>query len=87
MSEWWYCGNCKTVCQTSQVKKVWLPVAFNPNDKEEYWLCPRCGYDYLEEAEECKICGDIFPKDKMIDGVCDNCIDEMIAKCKQQRSN
>jgi predicted RNA-binding Zn-ribbon protein involved in translation (DUF1610 family) len=87
MSDWWICDICKSEVRSDEVKKVWLSLTDDPRDKVEYWLCPYCGEEYLEEADECEICGRIVKKDDMIDGVCDDCIEEMIAKCKQQRNN
>ena len=41
---------------------------------EEYYLCPCCNSDELEEATKCKICGEYF-YDEYGTEVCEDCID------------
>lgn len=39
--------------------------------------CPSCGtHDVMVEAKKCKICGEYFKKEDLMEGICPNCLDE-----------
>lgn len=48
---------------------------------EELSGCPSCGEGF-DEAFECDCCGEYFTKDEMIDGVCKDCIEDVVSRNK-----
>lgn len=38
------------------------------------YVCPYCGSDDLDEAEECECCGEYHRVDELTNGVCDDCL-------------
>ena len=40
-------------------------------DSEE---CPNCGSEYFEEAEKCDKCGEWHVADKVVNGMCEECL-------------
>ena len=41
---------------------------------EEY--CPNCGSEDFEEAEKCEVCGEWHLAEKVVNGMCENCLKE-----------
>lgn len=37
-------------------------------------LCPNCGSEDFEEAEQCEKCGDWHIADKVVNGMCEDCL-------------
>lgn len=39
--------------------------------------CPVCSYPFIDNAEQCKICGDYYPEGELIQGYCKYCYDNL----------
>lgn len=87
MSEWLYCKHCQTPLDDHEVIRTWQQLTDDPRDKVPSWECPYCHSDELEEADECERCGIVLPIDDMTDGICDDCIDDLIAEFKEKNKN
>jgi hypothetical protein len=48
---------------------------------EELSGCPSCGEGF-ENAYKCDSCGEYFTRDEMIDGVCKDCIEDVVSRNK-----
>jgi hypothetical protein len=70
------CDRCKEVFAFSEAEteRECVGEVFGFPAYEEYISCPKCGHIDLYEVEKCEGCGNIYPSDEMICGVCDNCI-------------
>ena len=44
---------------------------------ETFLVCPYCGGGY-EKAHKCKCCGETFGESELIEGICENCIEESV---------
>ena len=70
MSKYYYCSFCEEIIPEEALMAKWDADGHQFYNKD---TCPHCGYDELEEAESCKICGaPISPYDEY----CDDCLDK-----------
>ena len=66
------CWNCKETFEHNETKWHTEPHG------EVLGCCPHCGSPEIEEAAYCNICGKPMCDDDMTDGVCDDCMDELL---------
>ena len=52
-----------------------------------YESCPHCSSDRIEEAEQCKCCGEWYDHNKGSDVLCDDCYDTVEMKLEKIRQD
>ena len=68
------CNDCGAVFD--ECKSVGEQHPYGMGFATEYWsVCPYCGENDIDEAKQCKRCGEHFAE--LEDGLCDLCWDEM----------
>ena len=50
-----------------------------PSGYYEYWECPKCGSEDIDEAKQCEVCGEYIA----FRGICDTCMAEITEEVKQ----
>ena len=67
MSKFYYCNFCEELIAEDDLKRMWDSDGHGIIEKD---VCPNCGYDELEEAETCRICGKPI---KPFEAYCEDC--------------
>lgn len=69
-----HCMDCGEIFEESEAGKMYddpSPAGVGlPSGSIEYTVCPKCGSDYIEDAEECPLCGTPFASGEE---VCPDC--------------
>ena len=66
------CNECKEVFEEYDV--LYQPLPYGMGSAYEKWhICPYCGDNDFEEAEECEFCGEWVAKESMTGGLCKDC--------------
>lgn len=87
MSDWLYCRHCGEPFDDHDVVKTKEYLTDDPRDWVLNYECPFCHSDDLEEADSCERCGKVLPIEDLRDGICDDCIDDLITEFKEKNKN
>ena len=66
------CNECKEVFEEYEVVYEALPYGMG-SAYEKWCVCPYCGDTDFDEAEECECCGEVVAKERLKDGLCEEC--------------
>lgn len=67
-----YCVHCGARIADNELDSGWEPHG------EEWKSCPRCGHTDLDEMIKCKRCGYDYLEEELTEGLCDDCLDQMV---------
>jgi hypothetical protein len=80
---WYKCNDCGHIFEEGEAGyySEYMGECHGSPAYEEFSCCPSCGGEY-EEAQSCKICGGVFLYDEMSEGLCKECLNNLVADYK-----